>query len=61
MKFSAKGLLVLILMVMLVNVLEAQEIKSFNDFSSEIQTKLNDNKSKGCNLFKGVNFRYNAY
>ncbi len=60
MKFSAKGLLVLILMVMLVNVLEAQEIKTFNDFSPEIQAKLNDNKSKGYDLFKGVNFRYNV-
>jgi len=38
--------------------LGAQEIKSFSDFSPEIQARANENKSAGKPLFQGINFRY---
>lgn len=60
MEFLVKRLFAFILLMTLVTVLDAQEIKTFNDFSPEIQAKLNDNKSKGYSLFKGINFRYNV-
>lgn len=40
--------------------ISAQEMKKLEDFPTEVQSKIMQNKSSGKEIFDGVNFKYNV-